>query len=628
MKHLAKFMTGALALGLWACSSQEPMPGGGTEATEGDVFANLTLSLPSSTRSTTVDPGENPGASNNEFEFGKNYENNVDEVLIILANNTAPEGEAPVYQYITSSLSNSIHDKSKAKPTYTVSFESSALNEFAEKEVYVFAYCNPTATLVRQVQGTKTPEDEVVGGLSKGDSFTDLTGTVQTDNANNPEIAQEKHFLMTNGLSHKKKLPTADEMLKLYNTKETAFDLGTVKVERVACRFDFQQTTIEGQTEANVYPIDDMVSGDEIALIKIEAMSLFNEAANFYYLPRVSANGLLKGATVCGAENTNNWIVSPFATEKAAFIPTLNPNSSLSGELEANYLLPLSQKPEEMDYTTISRLSQNEADNDGWNGSENTSYKIWRYATENTQPAIEMIKDNPAAGYKQVNLLTTGVMFRGEILRSSSNSTAAKTIAAAIKNGEILYAYSEEGKDDIKASKVTTMLGSALDVWKYAKTHNISMIRNSFINAVKDGYFKLYSDENATQIINAPEGWTEDAIFSDDVKAVKGATNNSVENNYNFVVYAPTVKEGKYHYYLYYPYYNRHNDNENPAIMGTMEFATVRNNIYKLAVTNVVQFGLPGDVPTTPDDDENPEVYFKVSVQVLDWVVRVNNIIL
>ncbi len=56
MKHLAKFITGALALGLWACSSQEPVPGGGANSSEGDVFTTLTLALPTSTRSETVDP--------------------------------------------------------------------------------------------------------------------------------------------------------------------------------------------------------------------------------------------------------------------------------------------------------------------------------------------------------------------------------------------------------------------------------------------------------------------------------------------------------------------------------------------------------------------------------------------
>ncbi|MDE6771030.1 MAG: fimbria major subunit, partial [Muribaculaceae bacterium] len=58
-----------------------------------------------------------------------------------------------------------------------------------------------------------------------------------------------------------------------------------------------------------------------------------------------------------------------------------------------------------------------------------------------------------------------------------------------------------------------------------------------------------------------------------------------------------------------------------------MEFATVRNNVYKLKVTNINRWGNPGDKPTDPDDpDENPEVYFRVRVEVLPWVVRINNI--
>lgn len=68
--------------------------------------------------------------------------------------------------------------------------------------------------------------------------------------------------------------------------------------------------------------------------------------------------------------------------------------------------------------------------------------------------------------------------------------------------------------------------------------------------------------------------------------------------------------------------------------MRAMEFATVRNNVYKLYVEKINQFGHPGNPdddpdPEDPDDpDESDKVYFKVSVRVLPWVVRVNNIIL
>ena len=67
--------------------------------------------------------------------------------------------------------------------------------------------------------------------------------------------------------------------------------------------------------------------------------------------------------------------------------------------------------------------------------------------------------------------------------------------------------------------------------------------------------------------------------------------------------------------------------------MGPMEFAVVRNNVYKLAVTKINQLGHPRITENDPDPvdpetpDEKGEVYISVSVEVLPWVVRVNNII-
>ena len=89
---------------------------------------------------------------------------------------------------------------------------------------------------------------------------------------------------------------------------------------------------------------------------------------------------------------------------------------------------------------------------------------------------------------------------------------------------------------------------------------------------------------------------------------------------------------------MVYYYWNRHNDNNDNSVMGIMEFCVVRNNVYKLAVTSINNFGhpVPGvdpnpdpvdPDPVDPDDpDEETNVYFNVSVKVLPWVVRVNNI--
>ena len=66
--------------------------------------------------------------------------------------------------------------------------------------------------------------------------------------------------------------------------------------------------------------------------------------------------------------------------------------------------------------------------------------------------------------------------------------------------------------------------------------------------------------------------------------------------------------------------------------MGPMEFAVVRNNVYKLAVTGIKQLGHPRipendpDKPKPDTPDESSDIYITVTCQVLPWVVRVNNI--
>lgn len=91
--------------------------------------------------------------------------------------------------------------------------------------------------------------------------------------------------------------------------------------------------------------------------------------------------------------------------------------------------------------------------------------------------------------------------------------------------------------------------------------------------------------------------------------------------------------DGKF--YCYYAYWNRHNDNGKSTVMGPMEFAVVRNNIYKLDIKNIWKLGHPTDPtnpidpdepwkPTTPDEED--KLTMDVNVSVLNWAVRVNNI--
>ena len=67
--------------------------------------------------------------------------------------------------------------------------------------------------------------------------------------------------------------------------------------------------------------------------------------------------------------------------------------------------------------------------------------------------------------------------------------------------------------------------------------------------------------------------------------------------------------------------------------MGPMEFAVVRNNVYKLSVTGIHAVRHPRisendpDKPTPITPDEYTKLYLTVQCRVLPWVVRVNNIV-
>lgn len=189
-------------------------------------------------------------------------------------------------------------------------------------------------------------------------------------------------------------------------------------------------------------------------------------------------------------------------------------------------------------------------------------YNFLAYVSENTLPGIA----------KQINGLSTGVVFKGYL---TLNGERKKNFT------ELLYVYAN----------------------------------------------KYYGNWYAVQQAATPG---TDPALTAAYEAVKAdPTDLAACANAGFTVLKPDVKG---YYPLYYYYWNRHNDNLLPNEMGLMEYAVVRNNVYKLAVTKISQFGHPEDpagdpdpvTPTTPDEQQRH--YFQVSVKVLPWTVRVNDI--
>ncbi|MDE5685613.1 MAG: Mfa1 family fimbria major subunit, partial [Paramuribaculum sp.] len=550
-KFSTMFLAFAASATMFSCSSDEPGAGVVTPS-EGNIYATLTLSLPQG-RSTTVEGDDNTN-SDAGYENGNDKENNVGSVLVVLASKT-DDGN---YNYLTSNLADAHTSTTStaARPTYNIQFETRELLAQAGKEVYVFAYCNPTTKLIEAAN-------------SGFQGFVDATG-----NIDDASIWTANGFLMSNADVTSKTLPSETQMNEFYNTPENPFNLGVVKVERTAARFDFKQTTVAGQKEANLYPIynlensefdenGNVVQKELLGYVQLDGMALMNVAKNYYYLPRVSADGMDQDVTICGRETPNNYVVSPFATQKAAgkldlsFIRENYLYNCLSDGATALTFESLTYEP------LSTSLGADNDDNWGDNipGFDKKGYNIWKYTVENTIPKVDTQRKG----------ITSGIVFKGHIVPVEGSK-----LAEAMNGTNVIYAFNGViygNLEMLKKAVAAKPVSSLAETFKAA--YNIDDLEEETLAGIKT-----------------------------DLPESKG-----------FTIYRPNAK-GEYP--VYYPYYNRHNDNGKNTVMGPMEFSVVRNNVYKIAVQNVLEFGhtgKPGDDPDPedPDDpDETPKTYFRV----------------
>lgn len=571
MKHLSKFAFGVLALALASCSSEAPAPNNGNDA-DGDVYATLRIKLPSATRADNTNPAGQ--------EYGQDSENYVSKILVVLTTKnedgdyiflTYDEADAMGGDQITPDHENGQVNELK----YTLNFSAKTMNPDAlgvagdaERDIYVFAFCNPTARL-RTIVSNWTSGESKFNGNS--------TGLIDKDNT----IWNEKNFLMTNcHIPEAVTLPSRSSLVQNNNTPEKAFNLGTVHVKRVAARFDF---ALGGKNADNKYEINNTTGEGLMGTVELTDMAMFNIANNFYYLPRTNTRWDWNGTTTLCGDLESGYVMS------------YNQNNFKTGNLSSsNYkqyyfanLIGNEFKPGNTDDRTAGSTALNwtsirpddwnkktQDSNDGWTWDPKNDYRIWRYATENTIPAADA--QNGTAAQKIG--ITTGVVFKGTFTPANAD----------VWNGNVIYLYKGIVYGDFKALKA------------YVTKYPESVVATAFnsIDALKNA--------------NDP-----------DLKTNLLANLTSLQRG-DFKAYVPDA--GTNTYTMYYFYYNRHNSNGNNSQMGENEFGVVRNNVYKLQVTACGSLGEP-EAPENPDHpDEEEKAYFTVSCHVMPWTVRINNI--
>ena len=662
MRKLTGMMMLVVAALFFSCTDKvSDESGSGFEGSDSYVYMNVSVALPSAsaTRSATDSiVGDKGGTTNSDadvdfdfdFENAYDYENKVSQMLLVLA---STENE-----YITSAV---LQGDIVPAPTTNQSYGFTKGNRFSRSEIVaaykddrikpvttetgitypvrVYVFCNPQEDLLNTFENIS----------AKDKTWLDKT---QTASENNDVIWSQNHFLMSNAKIKEVNLPKEEDW-SYYTTEQSPFHLSTpaepVYVERAVARLDFKNASQYKNDDSGAICRYDVKTpdGKNALSVNLTHMKLVNMSKEYYYLRRVSGDGTNKNWTAGGIEGPNNYVVDTDWAKKNRIYEIDAANNTLGVNDYYNttnahlaFHFPLYETTTEVnnvkkqynltwtdtDLMTYI-LGEGLGDPDLWIDG-NQGYNIWRYVTENTIPGK---KEN------QKTIQSTGIVFKAEILKGADYETAnfSENVRKALdgESAPILYFYNntlfaglqelvQGAKDEGTTSPLYRALNAVFSHWSTENDNNLYKYSEKPVEDEEKWLTveKYLDTENPITLDeNLTEGKEEYLVFKRLLTDEKIVT-----------MYEADPEDGKY--YCYYFYWNRHNDNGNNSEMGRMEFATVRNNVYKLYVGAITRLGHPTDPeddpdPVDPNDpDEDDEVYLDVTVEVLPWVVRVNNI--
>lgn len=672
---------------MMSCSNDMIDEGGGNVTPDVDgVYISVLLNPSSGTRSTT----NGDDTSSSGVEVGTDVENKINEVLIVLAKrNNELIATTTTKDFSQAFATGQTYYKTTAELNKTTL--SSYYNGGGDGNVNVFVFCNPTNGFK-----TEIAKDEYLGAATWTDivwTYKNETTDLIWDKENGFMMSNQSMALrnlpsnLDGWKDYSSKLHAFD--LSGNNAPGTSSGVdnltnrGAIPVCRMAARLDFRdgsQMTGDGYnglrdpnnpyTYAMVKRKKADATEEVIVNCKIYALALTNMSKTEYYLKRVSKNGLLdkttsNGYLLCGAEmpwtkkddgswaddNKGNYVVSTNAAAKKTGITTGFDNYFAFPFFDTNN--QVSSKGIDWDWKQCSSFSSAESDNYG-----QKEYKVWRYVTENTLPGDES---------NQKNGQSTGIVFKARMLATDILKNSADKWEKMLYEA-LTYNASSVGDDKNLHNNSDTdpILYSLAGNTLYVTWHNVqaAALAEAGFDATKEtqtldrnaplyrlvygtgGVGKIYNDEGElvyddtavkSDDTSANSLWIawdnarkEDPTQAEDEKSAFKAKATGL----GFTLYQSSKDDnsGDWGYYCYYYYWNRHNDNNNPSLMGPMEFAVVRNNVYKLAVTKLNVLGhprIPENDPEKPkpdDPNEKSKVYLTLRLDVVPWVVRINNI--
>lgn len=381
----------------------------------------------------------------------------------------------------------------------------------------------------------------------------------------------------------------ADATLTLESNPEDDPATAEVNVERMAARLDYK-------AEASYTCTDPKYSG---ATVEITGAALVNNlTAGSYLLKRVADDVKGTNLSYLGDETANangvatNYVLDPWTAVKTSdnYSFTIDGATKTAEDLYGEWFGNISQDPNDWaDY--IPSVSV-----------ETEKWQRIGYTLENTTAADEAGSD-----------YSTGVVFKAKFHpQGVANYTDGATFFAY---GTKLYASMEDMMAGFYGSKFADLDNiTNCTTWGDVK----QFITSTLLTNDPSGYNKylegLAEGKDDTEAVSDASSLTWSNYMQYECGYSKDENGKVVLDQNDKVTRIVLKKHGTRTYEdatCYYTWWVRHSNDNNDDTKGIMEYAIVRNNIYKLTVKSVYSLG--GEVP----DDES----LIVDVYVNDWLL-------
>lgn len=389
----------------------------------------------------------------------------------------------------------------------------------------------------------------------------------------------------------------ADATLTLNSNPESDPATAEVNVERMAARLDYKTT--------GTYTCDDPAYPG--ATVEITGAALVNNlTAGSYLLKRVADDVKGTNLSYLGDETPDagvqtNYVLDPWTADKTSAYN----NFTIGGEanktakdLYGEWFGDISQDPNDW----AAYVQPGTSVSDGW--------QRIGYTLENTTAAEE-------AGKRY----STGVVFKAKFhpakVTSYTNSTYTDG-ATFFAYGKTLYASMEDMMIGFYGHKFNNGFSGIQNckTWDDVKSFIESTLLGNDPSGYRDYLLKQVNDhqgESLTQTELTSLEWSNYMLnecgYSKDENGKVVLDQNSKGTRIALQRYGTRTYEDAT---CYYTWWVRHSNDNDDTKKGIMEYAIVRNNIYKLTVNSIYSLGGP-----VPGDDEG----IILDVYVNDWLL-------